>query len=176
MARAQTGYQRVLVVSSIIAAVLTLGALVPRLDSFAAVASLAQGPHLPDLALFTAQPFVLQLHILAAAGAISLGAIAMLSRKGQTFHRVIGWLWVGLMMTIAVSSLFISGINGGRWSFLHLFAGWVIVFCPLALLAARYHHVARHRALMMLMFYGSLLVTGALAFLPGRLMWRLFFG
>jgi uncharacterized membrane protein len=26
------------------------------------------------------------------------------------------------------------------------------------------------------MFYGSLLISGGLAFLPGRLMWRLFFG
>ena len=36
--------------------------------------------------------------------------------------------------------------------------------------------VAPHKVLMTLLFYGSLLVSGALAFLPGRVMWRLFFG
>src|SRR5262249_8527387 len=137
----------------------------------------AQRAHLPDLTLFGMQPFVVRLHILAALGAIGLGAALMLSRKGKRFHRIAGWTWASLMMTIAVSALFISGGLGGRgWSFLHLFAGWVIVFLPLAVLAARHHFVAGHRALMMMLFYGSLLISGALAFLPGRLMWRLVFG
>jgi len=166
----------VLSISSAVAAVLTLRILVPRLDSFAAAASLARRPHLPDLALFTAQPLAVRVHLLAALGAIGVGAIMMLSRKGQTFHRRVGSFWAGLMMAVAISSLFISGgINGARWSFLHLFSGWVIVFVPLAVLAARSHYVTGHRALMMMMFYGTLLITGALAFLPGRLMWRLFF-
>ena len=100
----------------------------------------------------------------------------MLSRKGRRFHRIAGWVWVGLTATVAGSSLFIFGLNGDNWSYLHIFSGWWIVFLTLAVVAARRHRVATHRAIMMVLFYGSLLLTGVFAFLPGRLMWQLFFG
>ncbi len=110
---------------------------------------------------------------MVALAAVGLGAAMMLRRKGQRFHRVANWF--GLMMSVALSSLLIRESNGGA-SFLHLFAAWVLVFLPLAVWFARRHQVVWHRALMMLLFSGSLLISAALAFLPGRLMWRLFFG
>jgi uncharacterized membrane protein len=172
--RPRTTLGRIVAVSSAVAAAITIGLLGSQLDEFAAAASRARPPHSPDLELFFSQPFVLQVHILVALGAVGLGAAMMLSRKGQRFHRIAGWVWSALMMSVALSSLFIHEQSGG-WSFLHLFAGWVLVFLPLAVWFARRHHVARHRVLMMVLFYGSLLVSGALTFLPGRLMWRLFF-
>jgi uncharacterized membrane protein len=76
-----------------------------------------------------------------------------------------------------VSSLFMPNTTtGGRWSPLHLGSLWVIVFLPLAVIYARRHRVARHRALMRLIFFGTLLVTFALTFLPGRFMAQMFFG
>jgi uncharacterized membrane protein len=117
----------------------------------------------------------MQAHVLAALGAVVLGAALMLRRKGEAFHRVGGWVWSALLMTVALSSLFIFNLSG-TWSYLHLFSGWVMVFLPLAILFARRHQVTRHRTLMMALFYGSLLISGGLAFLPGRLMWQLFFG
>jgi uncharacterized membrane protein len=165
---------RIVAVSSTVGAVITVGLLGSQLGEFAAAASRARPPHWPDLALFFSQPFTVQVHVLVALGAVGLGAAMMLSRKGKTFHRVAGWVWSALLMTVALSSLFI--FERGTWSYLHLFSGWVIVFLPLAILFARRHQVARHRTLMMVFFYGSLLISGALTFLPGRLMWRLFFG
>jgi uncharacterized membrane protein len=168
--------RRILVVSSIVFLALTVPVLGSKLDDFVAAVARAKPPHLPDLALFTAQTPMLQAHVLAALCAIGLGAAMMLIRKGRRFHRIAGWIWTGLLSTVALSSLFIVGLNGDRWSYLHLGSGFVAVFLPVAVLAARRHRVAPHRALMMLLFYGSLLVSGALAFLPGRLMWNLFFG
>ena len=45
-----------------------------------------------------------------------------------------------------------------------------------AVYAARRHRVAAHRRAMTGMFVGGLIVAGAFTFLPGRLMWAIFFG
>ena len=132
--------------------------------------------HGPDLALFAAQPMVLQLHILAALGTVAVGGLIFSMRKGQAFHRTAGWTWVVLMATTAFSSLFIVGLNGDVWSLIHLLSGWVLVTLPLAVYAARKHRVSVHRRAMTGMFVGGSLVAGAFTFLPGRLMWALFFG
>jgi uncharacterized membrane protein len=175
--RSPPNLRRALIVSSIvvIVGVLTLGLLGAHLDEFAAAASRAQALHLPNLALFAAQSPAVQIHVLAALGAMGLGAALLVRRKGRRFHRVAGWTWTALISAVALSSLFIVGLNGDRWSYLHLTVGWIAVFLPLAVLAARRHRVTAHRTLMMMLFYGTLLISGALAFLPGRLLWRLFF-
>src|SRR4051812_11170494 len=80
-------------------------------------------PHLPDLGLIVAQPMVIKVHLLAALAALALGAAMMLARKGKPFHRIAGWTWVSLMALVAGSSLFITGLNGDKWSFIHLLAG-----------------------------------------------------
>jgi uncharacterized membrane protein len=133
-------------------------------------------PHAPDLGLLLAQPTVIQVHLLAALAAIGLGGVMMLSRKGALFHRTMGWVWVSLMALVAGSSLFITGLNGDKWSFIHLLSGWTLIVLPIAVLAARRHDVKRHRRTMMGLFYGGLLLAGALAFIPGRLMWQMFLG
>ena len=46
----------------------------------------------------------------------------------------------------------------------------------MALVAARAHKAKIHSRLMMTLFLGGMLAAGLFTFLPGRLMWRLFFG
>ena len=104
-----------------------------------------------------------------------IGALLMLRRKGVTFHRRAGWLWVGVMAIVAGSSIFITGVNGDRWSFIHMFTGWTFIALPLAVIAARRHDVKQHRRFMMGMFYGGLIIAGGLTFIPGRTMWNVFF-
>lgn len=133
-------------------------------------------PHLPDLALIGPQPTVIKIHLFAALAAIVLGGVLMTVRKGRFFHRVAGWVWVSLMALVAGSSLFITGLNGDKWSFIHLLSGWTLLVLPIAVIAAKRHDVKRHRRTMMGLFYGGLLVAGALAFIPGRLMWSLVLG
>lgn len=129
----------------------------------------------PDWALLAAQPRVIQLHLGAAVAALVIGAMLMLMRKGLTFHRTAGWLWVGAMSIVAGSSIFITGVNGDRWSFIHLITGWTLIALPLAVIAARRHDLKRHRRAMMGMFYGGLIIAGALTFIPGRTLWNVFF-
>ncbi len=51
-----------------------------------------------------------------------------------------------------------------------------LVSLPLSIMAARRHNVARHSRAMIGLYAGGLLFAGLLAFIPGRLMWRMFFG
>ena len=146
-----------------------------HIDPGSYLASLRIEPHWPDISPILRASPVVQAHVYAALLAIGLGAAMMLSRKGARFHRVAGWIWVGLILLVAGSSLFITGLNGDRWSLIHLLSGWTMIAAPLALLAARRHKVAQHRRAMMGVFYGGLLVAGALAFIPGRILWNVFF-
>ena len=98
--------------------------------------------------------------------------------KGTRLHRALGWIWVLAMGTTAVSSFFIHTINPdgpAGLSFIHLISGWTVVSLPMAVHAARRHRVQAHRRAMTGMFVGGLIVAGALTFLPGRLMWAIFF-
>jgi uncharacterized membrane protein len=133
-------------------------------------------PHGLDVPLFTAQPTVIQVHILAAVGSVAVGAIILWARKGRTLHRTLGWIWTSLMGATAASSLFIVGLNGDVWSLIHLLSGWTLVSLPIAVWAARRHNVELHRRTMTGVFWGASIVAGGFAFLPGRLMWSLFMG
>ena len=131
--------------------------------------------HAPDFGLVAHAPLAIKLHLFAVLLAFAIGVALLVGVKGRTFHRTLGWVWVAAMMTGAVSSLFIRIINHGALSYIHLLAGWTIVALPMAVFAARTHRVRMHARFMSGLFTGGLILAGVLAFLPGRLMWNLFF-
>ena len=133
-------------------------------------------PHAPNLALLAQAPIAVQLHLLAALAAFVLGLMQFILPKGTGLHRTTGWIWVVLIATAAVSSLFIRMVNHGAFSFIHILSGWTLVVLPMAVYAARRGDIAKHRGRMTGLFVGGLLIAGTLAFMPGRLMWRLFLG
>ena len=130
----------------------------------------------PDFALLGRQPVVLRLHIGAALTALAIGIVIMARPKGVGLHKTLGWSWVIAMATTAVSSLFLRGLNGDGFSLIHLLSGWVIVALPVGVWAIRSRKVNMHRRMMTGLFVGGLLVAGGLTFIPGRLMWAVFFG
>jgi len=136
----------------------------------------AARPHAPDFAVLASLSPVIKIHLYTALAALVLGAVLMTARKGRIFHRTAGWVWVALVMTTALSTLFITSLNHGRWSLIHLFTGWTLIILPLAVIWAKRHEVARHRRAMMGLFYGAFAVNLAFTFIPGRTMWNLFFG
>lgn len=132
--------------------------------------------HAPHLGLLAAAPLQIQVHVAAVSTALAIGVALLLGLKGTTVHRALGWIWVIAMATAAISSLFIHRSNPGGYSFLHLFAGWTLIALPMGVFAARKHRVRLHGRTMTGLFVGGLLIAGAFAFLPGRLMWRMVFG
>ena len=124
--------------------------------------------------LLTISP-VLQAHIAGAILSFLIGSVLLMGVKGRTFHRTLGYAWVATMTVTAISSLFITGLNGHSYSLIHLLSGWTLIVLPMGLAAARRHDIAKHRKEMTGMFFGGMLIAGMFSFLPGRLMWHLFF-
>jgi uncharacterized membrane protein len=122
-------------------------------------------------------PSVIQIHAFAALAAFAVGLVQLTAPKGTIPHRLIGWSWAALMLTVAVSSLFIHEIRlWGPWSPIHLLSILVLVTLPLAVLHARRHEVNRHRMAMLGLFTGALVIAGVFTFLPGRIMHAVAFG
>ena len=132
--------------------------------------------HAPDTALFLAQKLPIKLHITAAVAAFVIGLVILARPKGDRLHKMIGWGWVVAMLTTALSSLFITGINGDFYSFIHLISGWTLIALPTAIYLVRQGKVRQHAQTMVGLFVGGLLIAGGLTFLPGRLMFEMFFG
>jgi len=132
--------------------------------------------HAPDLALLARQSLVVQLHLFAALSALLVALFMLKGAKGTTAHRIVGWAWVVLMMTTAVSSFFIRELSPGHLSWIHILSGWVAFATPLGVWAARSHRVRLHQHLMTGLAVGGLFFAGLLTFIPGRLMFGVFFG
>jgi uncharacterized membrane protein len=117
------------------------------------------------------------LHAFAAMGAFVLGVVQFAAPKGTLPHRTIGWIWVLLMATVAVSSFWIHQLRlFGPWSPIQLLSIFVLLMLPLAVWRAHTHRVADHRLIMTLLFTGALVVAGLFTLLPGRIMHAVLFG
>lgn len=118
-------------------------------------------------------------HLFSALGALALGLYILYGRKGNTVHRSLGWAWVALMGTAAVSSGFIQGgrLPGlGGFSVIHLLTLFVLWQLPRGILYARQGNVVAHRKTMRGLYIGGCIVAGAFTLLPGRFLGQLLWG
>lgn len=111
-------------------------------------------------------------HLATVLPSLPLGLYLFLARKGGARHRLLGRIWMALMVVTAIAALFIRHLNHGQFSLVHLASVVTLVGIPLAIRAARQRRIAAHRAHLLAMFVGALLVSGVLSFLPGRIMWQ----
>ena len=117
------------------------------------------------------------LHAFAAMAALVLGIVQFTAPKGTLPHRTLGWIWVGLMTTVAASSFWIHEIRLlGPWSPIHLLSIMVLILLPIAVISARRHQVSAHRKIVIGIFSGGLLIAGLFTFLPRRIMHAVIFG
>lgn len=108
---------------------------------------------------------------------LALGLVQFARRKGTFSHRTFGWIWVVLMLVVAISSFWIHDIKlWGIWSPIHILSGVTLVSLPLAVWMARTHRVTAHRYWMLGIFAGALVIAGIFTFVPGRIMHAVFFG
>jgi uncharacterized membrane protein len=119
------------------------------------------------------------LHAFAAMAALVLGIVQLAAPKGALPHRTLGWIWVMLMLTIAVSSFWIHGTSfrlWGSWSPIHLLSIFTPVMLVLGVFYARSHNVRGHKITMISIFTGALVIAGIFTFVPGRIMHKVMFG
>lgn len=111
----------------------------------------------------------LVLHLATVIPALPLGAYILWAKKGGSTHRMLGRIWIGLMLTTSLSSL------GFAFSFIHVFTVLVFVSIPIALWRIRVGDVEGHRRALEGMYIG-LVIAGAFSFIPGRFLGSLLFG
>lgn len=109
--------------------------------------------------------------------AFLLALVQFAAPKGTVPHRTLGWVWVALMASVALSSFWIHTICQLRgFSIIHLLSVFVLIMLPLGVLRARRHQVESHARTMKGLFLGALLIAGIFTFMPGRIMHSVVFG
>jgi uncharacterized membrane protein len=85
-----------------------------------------------------------------------------------------------LMLFTALVTLFMSAEVGptlfDHFGFIHLLSGLVLYSVPAAYFAIKAGNVKTHKANMIGLYVGGLLVAGGFTLLPGRLLGNLVFG
>ena len=113
-------------------------------------------------------------HLATIVPAAFIGAYLLLRQKGTPGHRLLGKIYMLLMMTTAVITLFITAEVGptllNHFGFIHLFSLLVIYSVPAAYFAIRVHNIKRHKFNMLGVYLSAVLIAGAFTFSPGRLM------
>jgi uncharacterized membrane protein len=132
--------------------------------------------HAPNLAILEAASPAIKIHLATISAALVLATLQMVLPKGRALHRVLGWTLVVLLMITSVAAVFIRNPFAGEVSPFVVFSAWTLFAAPFGVVAARAHNVRRHAGLMSGLYFGGLILAGLLTFLPGRMMWRIFFG
>ncbi len=125
-------------------------------------------------------PMVVRLHLATVIPAFFLGTwLIFLSRKGAQFHRALGYVYLTLLVLTSITVLFIRTTGpGSLFGFgpIHLFVPLVLFGVFGALRGAWTHNIGMHRRAMLGVYFGGLVIAGALTFLPGRIMHAAAFG
>jgi uncharacterized membrane protein len=122
-------------------------------------------------------PLAAQLHLATVLPAVAIGTWQIfLSTKGALLHRTLGFVYLGLMTVTAATTFFIRSINHGALSPIHLFIPLTLFGVAGALTSVRRGNISGHRRAMLGLYFGGILLAGAFAFLPGRLMHQVLFG
>lgn len=109
------------------------------------------------------------IHVASVLPAIPLGGYLLLTRKGTPRHKMLGKVWLVLMLITATSAIFIQ--SGGGFSFIHLFIPVTFHAAWKTIATARKGDIAAHKRHLVFTYLTALMIPGIFAFaLPGRLM------
>ena len=117
------------------------------------------------------------LHAIMAIIAIILGGIQLSMKKGGTIHKLLGRIWVGLMLIVATTSFFIHEIKlWGAYSPIHLLSLWTIFILGVGIYYVRVGNIKRHKQTMITLYFFALIVAGFFTLYPGRIMHQILIG
>lgn len=120
------------------------------------------------------------IHLLSIVPALIIGAVVLYKRKGTHRHKILGRIWVGLMLVAAISSFWVMEIRDG-FSPIHLLSAYTLFSLSMGIWVIRRggrtpRAIGLHRHYMQSLYALGLLIAGGFTFLPERLLGRLTFG
>ena len=117
------------------------------------------------------------LHAIMAMIAIILGGIQLSMKKGGPIHKLLGRIWVGLMLIVAITSFFIHETKmWGDYSPIHLLSLWTIFILGVGIYYVRVGNIKRHKQVMIATYFFALILTGFFTLMPGRVMHQILLG
>ena len=117
------------------------------------------------------------LHAIMAMIAIILGGIQLSMKKGGLIHKLLGRIWVGIMLIVAITSFFIHEIKlWGAYSPIHLLSLWTIFILGVGIYYVRVGNIKRHKQVMIATYFFALILTGFFTLYPGRIMHQILIG
>lgn len=122
--------------------------------------------------LWSRVPPLVWAHLLPLTGALALTPVLLLRRRGDRWHRRLGWLWASLLLVAAVVSFGLRGLTGG-WSPIHLLSILTCVGVPTLVWSARSHKVADHRRHVRNLVAFALLTAGVFTLVGERTLARM---
>jgi uncharacterized membrane protein len=122
-------------------------------------------------------PLAVQIHVATVLPAAVLGAFLLLWRaRGSAIHRLIGKVWLVLMVVTAISSFFIHALNVWHgFSPIHLLSAMTISGCIYAYRMARRGNIRAHRLAVIQIYVGGILIAGGFTLMPHRIMNKVVF-
>ncbi len=123
---------------------------------------------------------LMYLHLATVLPAFIIGTILLLIKKGTTFHKVSGRIYMILMLITAIVTLFMPAHVGVRFfnhfGWIHLFSFLTIYTVPTAYAAIKKGNVKAHKRKMILLYVGAILIAGGFTLMPGRYLHDVLFG
>ncbi len=120
------------------------------------------------------------LHLATVIPAFGIGAWQLLKRKGTPTHKLLGKIYMTLMLATGLITLAMPAQVGpqflNHFGFIHTFSFLTLFSVPTAYFAARRRDIRTHRAAMISLYVGGILIAGAFAFSPGRMLHEWLFG
>lgn len=119
-------------------------------------------------------------HLATVIPAFGIGALQLLKRKGTPSHKRLGRIYMMLMLATALITLAMPAQVGRQFlhhfGFIHAFSLLALFGVPTAYFAAHRGNLKAHRAAMIGLYVGGILIAGAFAFAPGRMLHEWLFG
>ena len=118
---------------------------------------------------------IIWLHLATIGTALAITPVMMWRKRGDRWHRRLGWVWAVCMFATALISLQIRLTNHGAFSLIHILSIITLIGVPVLVLSARRHDIRRHRGQARGFVIGALLVAGFFTFPFDRLLGRWLF-
>ena len=119
------------------------------------------------------------LHLATVIPAFLIGTFQLISPKGGGRHRTLGHIYMLLMLTTAITALFMSATVGpvllGHFGPIHVFSFLTLYAVPVAYFSAKKKNFRVHMRAMILLYIGAIVIAGSFAFAPGRMLNQLVF-
>ena len=112
------------------------------------------------------------MHLATVLPAALIGGYLLIARKGSSVHRLLGKIYMILMLATALITLAMPGTVGGtvlgHLGPIHIFSIVVLISVPRAYSAIRRGDQRTHQISMVMTYIGAILIAGGFTLAPDR--------